>query len=78
MDMESKLFKMVIDMLANISMESLMDTANIFGLMVVCIKAILNTESGMGMEYGLIKIKLKYIQVVIEWIKKKDLEFING
>ena len=55
-----------------------MDTANTFGLMVVCIKAILNTESGMGMEYGLIKIKLKYIQVVIEWIKKKDLEFING
>lgn len=78
MDMESKLFKMVIDMLANISMESLMDTANIFGLMVVCIKAILNTELGMAMEYGLIKIKLKYIQVVIEWIKKKDLEFING
>lgn len=78
MDMESKLFKMVIDMLANISMESLMDTANIFGLMVVCIKAILNTGSGMAMEYGLIKIKLKYIQVVIEWIKKKDLEFING
>ena len=69
---------MVIDMLANISTESPMDTANTFGLMVVCIKAILNTESGMGMEYGLIKIKLKYIQVVIEWIKKKDLEFING
>ena len=78
MDMESKLFKMVIDMLANISTESPMDTANTFGLMVVCIKAILNTESDMAMEYGLIKIKLKYIQVVIEWIKKKDLEFING
>ena len=32
----------------------------------------------MDMEYGLIKKIFRYIQEVIEWIKNKDLVYING
>lgn len=51
---------------------------NIFGQMEAPIREILSTESGTDMEFGQIKNKLRYFQVVIEWIKNKDLEFTNG
>ena len=35
-------------------------------------------ELDMAMESGQIKIRLKYIQAVIEWTKKKVLVFMNG
>lgn len=35
-------------------------------------------ESGMDMVYGQIKIKQKYIQDVIAWIKSKAMEYMSG
>lgn len=51
---------------------------NISGQMEARIREILSTESGMDMEFGQIKNKLRYFPAVIEWIKNRDLEFTNG
>lgn len=56
----------------------LMDMENISGQMAVCTKVILNMESDMDMEYGLIDKKHKYIQDVIEWIRNRVLVCMNG
>jgi len=44
--------------------------------MVVIIKEISSKELDMDMVYG--KIKNKFIRVVTEWIRNKDLVFTNG
>ncbi len=55
-----------------------MDMVNIFGQMEVHIKVILSMELDTDMVFGRIKIKVKYILDVIEWIKNKVLEYTNG
>ncbi len=78
MVMAKKFSKMGIDILVNTSMELQTDMANIFGQMEVHTREILSMELDTGMGSGRIKNKLKFILDVIEWIKKRDLEFTNG
>ena len=55
-----------------------MGMGNTFGLMEAYIKVISNMELGMAMAFGKIDKNLRFFQVATEWIRSRDLEFING
>ena len=59
-------------------MELLMDTENIIGLMEVFTKGISNMEFATVMESGPINTANKFTKEAIEWIKSRDMEYING